>query len=233
MSLLSTGQRRQTPAGMPGQTAPATPMPRARPLGTWAAACTATLLVAAMGFFAWTVQHRPTPVPAPKQAADGKMLVDPASFPVPPFALRDQNGALVTPGTLRGHVTLIAFLDPVCTSLCPLLGRELGQIDASLPAAQRPELVLISVAPHRSAAQARKFASAAGLAPGWRFLLGPASGLAPTWKAFHVTVIPRTKDVLHDGAVVVLDRSGQVRDEFYAPFPTALLTTEVKALAST
>lgn len=161
------------------------------------------------------------------------MLVDPASFPVPPFALRDQNGVLVTPATLQGHVTLIVFLDPVCTSLCPLLGRELGQIEKSLPVAQRPKLVMVSVAPHRSAAQARKFANEAGLAQGWRFLLGPAKALPPTWKAFHVTVIPRTNDVLHDGAVMVLDRSGRVRDEFYAPFPTALLTTEVKALSAT
>lgn len=233
MSVLESGHTRETPSEVPDCATPATSAPRRLPLWPWALATSGTLLLAAMGFLTWTVAYRPAPTPAPGTAPSGGMLVDPASFPAPPFALRDQNGALVTPGTLRGHVTLIAFLDPVCTSLCPLLGRQLGQIDASLPAFQRPRLVLISVAPHRNAAQARKFATVAGLAPGWRFLLGPAAGLAPTWKAFHVTVIPRTKDVLHDGAVVVLDRSGRVRDEFYAPFPTALLTTEVKALAGT
>ena len=228
MSLLETSNARETPCDKAETVTSASPAPRRALLRPRTVMASGALLLAAMGFLAWTVANRPTPAPA--KPASTEMLVDPATFPAPPFALRDQNGALVTPATLRGHVTLIAFLDPVCTSLCPLLGRELGQIDASLPTALRPQLVLISVAPHRSAAQASKFARSAGLAPGWRFLLGPATSLAPTWKAFHVTVIPRTKDVLHDGAVVLLDRTGKVRDEFYAPFPTALLTTEVKAL---
>lgn len=233
MTLLRTRKDSATAGQMAepvNAVSPVTPFQLLRP---WAALASVTLLLLAMGFLAWTLMNRPTPSPAPRSPAVGGMLVDPAAFPAPPFALRDQNGALVTPETLRGHVTLIAFLDPVCTSLCPLLGRQLGQIDASMPAGQRPQLVLISVAPHRSAAQASKFARSAGLAPGWRFLLGPAAALPPTWKAFHVTVIPRTKDVLHDGAVVLLDRRGMVRDEFYAPLPTALLTTEVKALTGT
>lgn len=233
MSLLHL--RTETkPPDTAGQTVPAVShVPATRHLLPRAFATSGMLLLLAMGFLAWTALHRPAPPPAAKAPVTGGMLIDPASFPTPPFSLRDQNGVLVTPASLRGHVTLVAFLDPVCTSLCPLLGRELAQIEKSLPAVQRPNLVMVSVAPHRTAAQAKKFASEAGLTPGWRFLLGPTKALAPTWKAFHVTVIPRTKDVLHDGAVMVIDRRGRIRDEFYAPFPTTLLTTEVKALAGT
>lgn len=189
-------------------------------------------LLAAVAFvgLATRMPHGAPNGPGSAAGTNGR-LVDAASYPAPAFALRDQNGALVTAPALRGHVTLLGFLDPICTSICPLLGRQLAMVQASVPSAQRPDVVMVSVAPHRTSAQATAFAHKAGLAAGWRFLLGPAAGLAPTWKAFRVTVIPSTGDVEHDGAVVVLDRAGQVRDEFYAPFPSALLTAEVKALA--
>lgn len=238
MSLLHSGTKQKPPVigsdSAAGDASGRPPIPsnaRSRRLWLMATVTSVIALLAGIAFVGWTASNRPHAA-APASQPSGQMLASGGSYPVPAFALQDQNGALVTPATLHGHVTLIAFLDPTCTTLCPTLGRQLASIETSLAPAQRPNIVIVSVAPNRTPAQAAEFASTAGFTPGWRFLLGPAQGLAPTWKAFHVTVIPSTGDVLHDGAVAVVDKTGQVRDELYAPFPSSLLTTEVKAFAA-
>ena len=50
----------------------------------------------------------------------------------PHFALTDQRGHPVSLTSLRGHTVALTFLDPVCTSDCPLIAREFRQADQRL-----------------------------------------------------------------------------------------------------
>ena len=53
-------------------------------------------------------------------------------IPAPHFALTDQHGAPVSLASLRGHTVALTFLDPVCTSDCPLIAQEFRQADQRL-----------------------------------------------------------------------------------------------------
>ena len=80
------------------------------------------------------------------QAIDGNSA--PLDFPAPPFSLTDQNGRQVSLASLRGKVVLLTFLDPVCTSDCPLIAQEFRQADQALGAkSRRVELVAIVANP--------------------------------------------------------------------------------------
>ena len=48
----------------------------------------------------------------------------PLNFPAKGFRLTDQHGRTVSLASLRGKVVLLTFLDPVCTTDCPLIAQE-------------------------------------------------------------------------------------------------------------
>jgi cytochrome oxidase Cu insertion factor (SCO1/SenC/PrrC family) len=45
--------------------------------------------------------------------------------PAPDFHLRDQNGHWRSPGQLRGKAVLLAFVDSLCTRICPLTSESM------------------------------------------------------------------------------------------------------------
>ena len=51
-----------------------------------------------------------------------------------PFKLVDQDGSSVSLGDLRGKVVALTFLDPVCTTDCPLIAQEFAEADQMLGA---------------------------------------------------------------------------------------------------
>ncbi len=61
--------------------------------------------------------------------------------PAPLFALPDVLGGTTSLAALRGHVTLVAFLDSRCRARCPFLGagdqRRRGRTSAGAPAGRR------------------------------------------------------------------------------------------------
>ena len=52
--------------------------------------------------------------------------------PAPSFSLTDQHGNTLSLASLRGHVLALTFLDPVCTSDCPLIAQEFLRTDERL-----------------------------------------------------------------------------------------------------
>ena len=72
----------------------------------------------------------------------------PLNFPAKGFQLTDQHGQLVSLASLRGKVVLLTFLDPVCTTDCPLIAQEFRAAGQLLGAASsRVELVAIVANP--------------------------------------------------------------------------------------
>src|SRR5438309_4618002 len=69
----------------------------------------------------------PGPAPLTRQSA-------------PPFTLVDQNGATVSLAAQKGRVVLLTFMDPVCTALCPVMGRDIEAVELSLPNGAHPQL---------------------------------------------------------------------------------------------
>jgi protein SCO1 len=144
--------------------------------------------------------------------------------PAPNFTLTDQDGNAVSLAAQRGHWVLLTFLDPQCTTLCPVMGRDIGALERSLPASVRPTLLVVSVAPGRTDTDVRHFLTTEhpGWSPGWHWLLGPnAAALQLTWLHWNVEVAQTPADVVHDAVLDVIDPQGRLRVTYGAPLDIA------------
>jgi cytochrome oxidase Cu insertion factor (SCO1/SenC/PrrC family) len=142
-----------------------------------------------------------------------------APEPAPDFRLRDQAGQLVSMSGLRGQEVLVTFMDPQCTAMCPIVGQEIGTIESSLPANVAPVLLVVSVAPDRTAADVSTFTSHVTWRPGWHWLLGNQAQLQAVWAMYHIAVQPSATDVAHDETLYVVDPHGRIAAAYNAPLP--------------
>jgi cytochrome oxidase Cu insertion factor (SCO1/SenC/PrrC family) len=162
-------------------------------------------------------QANPNADPIIAQAIDGNSA--PLNYAAPAFTLTDQNGRQVSLASLRGKVVLLTFLDPVCTSDCPLIAQEFRQADQVLGARSRGvELVAIVANPlYRSIAYTRAFDSQENMAglPNWLFLTGSLAQLQQAWKTYYVSaqVLPPGGMIGHSDQAYVIDASGHTRTE--------------------
>jgi cytochrome oxidase Cu insertion factor (SCO1/SenC/PrrC family) len=143
----------------------------------------------------------------------------PLNISAPGFQLTDQNGRSVSLASLRGKVVLMTFLDPVCTTDCPIIGAEFRQAGVLLGSANKNvELVAVVANPtYRSIAATQAFDAEEGLTsvPNWLFLTGPLDQLKRIWSQYGVTVynLPAGAMSAHNDIAVVIDRQGVIRQE--------------------
>jgi cytochrome oxidase Cu insertion factor (SCO1/SenC/PrrC family) len=141
------------------------------------------------------------------------------NFPAKPFELTTADGRTVSLASLRGKTVLLTFLDPVCTSDCPLIAQQFRTADELLGARSRQvELVAIAANPaYYSAGALRAFDRQEGMdqVPNWTFLTGSLPRLRKAWHDyfFSATLVPAGGMVLHSDVAYVIDRRGQVRYE--------------------
>ncbi len=152
-------------------------------------------------------------------------------LPAPGFSLTDQDGQAVTLASLHGKVVLMTFLDPVCTTDCPIIAQEFKQTGELLGAKDKDvELVAIVANPtYRSTTFTQAFDRQEGLTgvPNWLYLTGSVSQLGAVWRQYGVTVqnLPAGAMSAHNDLAVVIDGSGNVREEVGAdPGPATTST---------
>jgi cytochrome oxidase Cu insertion factor (SCO1/SenC/PrrC family) len=137
--------------------------------------------------------------------------------PAPSFSLTDQTGATVSMASLAGHTVALTFLDPTCTSDCPLIAQELRLVDQMLgPDAAHVELVAVGTNPlYTTSAATAAFDRQEGMAqvPNWHFVTGPLAQLQAVWNAYGVEtdVAPAGAMVAHSDLVYLIDGSGHLR----------------------
>ena len=162
-------------------------------------------------------QASPNASPILAQAIDGDSA--PLNYTAPAFALTNQDGRQVSLASLRGKVVLLTFLDPVCTSDCPLIAQEFRQADQVLGAKSHGvELVAIVANPlYHSVAYTRAFDTQERLTglPNWLYLTGSLAQLQQTWKNYAVAaeITPGGGMILHNDVAYVIDASGHTRTE--------------------
>jgi len=168
---------------------------------------------------------------APMAAAAANRTADPilalaiagnssaVDIPAPGFQLSDQNNQPVSLASLRGKVVLMTFLDPVCTTDCPIIGAEMKEAGVLLGSADKNvELVAIVANPtYRSVAFTQAFDREEGLSavPNWLYLTGSLSQLDQVWRQYGITVenLPAGAMSAHNDLAVVIDRTGHIREE--------------------
>jgi cytochrome oxidase Cu insertion factor (SCO1/SenC/PrrC family) len=147
--------------------------------------------------------------------------------------LPDQTGRQFSLASLRGHPVALVFFDSHCNQECPLEGRELAAAESSLPAAQRPTLVAVSVNPLDTPASAAKAArewNLAGAAP-WHWLMGTQARLARVWRKYNIYVGKgKDGDIPHTEALILIDRRGYERSAYLYPFGQPFVTHDLGVL---
>jgi cytochrome oxidase Cu insertion factor (SCO1/SenC/PrrC family) len=137
--------------------------------------------------------------------------------PAPAFNLVDQQDQPVSLGTLRGKTIALTFLDPVCTSDCPVIAQEFRAADSILGAAGRStELVAIDANPrYTSPAYLLAFDHQEGLdkLSNWLYLTGSLTQLVHVWEQFGVQVAyePGGAMIGHSDIAFVIDARGHTR----------------------
>ncbi|MDA8359133.1 MAG: SCO family protein [Actinomycetota bacterium] len=176
----------------------------------------ATVCMLALGVVPMTTAAlASTPDSVLAAAVDGTPSV--LSGQAPSFSLVDQEGHDVSLHDLRGKALLLTFLDPVCTSTCPLIAQQLREASNLLGHdASRVELVAIASNPiFHSVADVEAFTrqEQLGNLPNWLFLTGSLGTLESVWKAYgiEVTVTPAGAMVSHSVVVYVVGPHGNLR----------------------
>jgi cytochrome oxidase Cu insertion factor (SCO1/SenC/PrrC family) len=162
-------------------------------------------------------QANPNADPIIAQAIDGSSA--PINFTAPGFLLTDQHGRQISLAGLRGKVVLMTFLDPVCTTDCPLIAQEFRAADQMLGArASAVTLVAVVVNPlYYTAPYVQAFDRQERLTGlrNWLFLTGTPAQLRRVWHDYGITaaVAPGGQMIAHNDLAFVIDPRGQIRTE--------------------
>ena len=158
-------------------------------------------------------------------------LTAPLNFPAKGFQLTDQHGQAVTLASLRGKVVLLTFLDPVCTSDCPLIAQEF-RAAGQLLGARSPKVELVAIVNnpvYRQVADVQAFDRQEYMnqIPNWLYLTGSVPQLQRVWKNYGIAaqILPAGAMIGHSEVAYVIDRAGRVRAEINtAPGPGTAAT---------
>jgi cytochrome oxidase Cu insertion factor (SCO1/SenC/PrrC family) len=151
--------------------------------------------------------------------------------------LTDQRGQTVSLASLRGHTVALTFLDPVCTSDCPLIAQEFRQTDVQLgSAARNVDFVAVVANPiYRSISFTKEFDSQESMnrLSNWYFLTGSVSQLQRVWNSYGVLVstVGAGAMIAHSDLAFVIDGRGRERDALIDdPGPTQTFASSFTSL---
>jgi cytochrome oxidase Cu insertion factor (SCO1/SenC/PrrC family) len=178
-----------------------------------AAATAAVILVGAAPMAAATASsHADTII---TDAQDGAPTV--LDITAPGFTLVDQRGDTVSLASLRGRAIALTFLDPVCTSACPLIAQEFRETAGLLgPAAQSVEFVAVDANPRYTSPEylaAFDRQEHLGAMSNWLYLTGSLPQLQQVWKSYGIAVsyAPGGAMIDHTLYAYVIDPAGHTR----------------------
>ncbi len=160
----------------------------------------------------------------------------------PGFRLIDQEGHPIALAAFRGRPVILTFVDPLCRNLCPLAAHVLNDVDANLPAPERPTIIAVSVDIYADKrADLLEDFHKWDLVPQWHWAVGSPRQLAAVWKRYEIGVSVATKRIAgttvhyitHDEVAYVIDSAGYVRALFGWPYYPEDVTTVLRQVART
>lgn len=174
----------------------------------------------------WLARLQAPPVePEPRALALEHVTVFPAARALPAFELLDQQSRAFGPGQFTGRWSLVFFGFTNCPDVCPATLATLAAARrelASLPAAQQPDVVLVSVDPGRDT-PGRLAEYLAFFDPSFTGVTGDAAQIARLAEALGVAIIIGKADaqgrytVDHSTNVFLVNPAGAVSAVFGAP----------------
>jgi cytochrome oxidase Cu insertion factor (SCO1/SenC/PrrC family) len=155
------------------------------------------------------------------------------------FSLRDQNGKLITPRSLRGKAVALTFVSALCKEQCPLVGKALTMVRKGLGKdAAKLSIVAISVDPEIDTPTAtRQFAKdSAWQDADWHYLTASRPVLSRIWHEYGIDVeapppiFKPTTSIVHQAELFLVDPQGRLRAYYDVPFLPSRVVTTIRAL---
>jgi cytochrome oxidase Cu insertion factor (SCO1/SenC/PrrC family) len=164
------------------------------------------------------------------QAIDGSTA--PQDYRAPAFSLIDQDSRPVSLASLRGKVVLLTFLDPVCSTDCPLEAQEFREAGQLLGASADRDVELVAIVANPVDYQVgytQAFDRQENLAgiSNWLYLTGSPGELRQVWAAYGIAadVEPAGAMIGHSEVAFAIDQTGRVREELnFDPGPGTTAT---------
>jgi cytochrome oxidase Cu insertion factor (SCO1/SenC/PrrC family) len=119
----------------------------------------------------------------------------------------------VSMSRLRGTLTLVTFLDPVCSDDCPIIANQIAAADRALgPLAGQVQIVAIDTNPiFRRVEDVEAFTRSHGLGdlPNWHFLVGQPGQLGDVLAAYNIVVqVPAVGMIAHGEGIYFVSPDG-------------------------
>jgi cytochrome oxidase Cu insertion factor (SCO1/SenC/PrrC family) len=139
----------------------------------------------------------------------------------PEVALVDQHGAPFRLSDLQGHRVILTFLDPACSSDCPIEAQQMRAAAEQLGASSGVEFVAVNTNVRAASPQdLTAFDDQEGLTgwSSWHFLTGTPAQLKAVWDQWGVQVEVGTNGamVAHSEPFFAIDSDGVVRSTWVA-----------------
>lgn len=133
------------------------------------------------------------------------------------FTLTDQSGAAYRLGQHRGHYTLLAFLDPVCYTDCPLIANQMKTVRSDLSTNAPIDMVAVAANPlHETPADVHRFITQHNLATVKDFYFVTSSNtnlMRRIWASFGIGVqsVKTSRMSVHSDILFIIDPSGRIK----------------------
>lgn len=161
----------------------------------------------------------------PGASADAASAAGPGvatvELPASEIVLTDQHDQPFTLSSFQGHRVILTFLDPACSSDCPIEAQQMHAASDQLGAKSGTIFVAVNTnAKVNAPSSLRAFDTQQGLTnwPNWYFVTGTAAQLAAVWKQWgvEVQVAPNGSMVIHSEPFFAIDSGGTVRSTWNA-----------------
>jgi protein SCO1 len=172
---------------------------------------------------------------APASGFDGTLALPARQAPA--IDLRNYLGKRVTLAEYRGKAVLMTFLYAHCPDVCPLIASNLRvALNLLGKRASQVQVIAVSVDPRGDTpAEVARFVRAHGMVGRMQYLIGSASELARTWKAWSVgskREVGQPNLVAHDALVYGISASGKLTTIYPASFEPSEIAHDAPRLAA-
>ena len=197
---------------------------------------TAAVVGAGIGVTISALSSSSAPTTPPLQTLMATSAADPGttlSTTAPPFTLVDEFGRRTSLNSFRGKVVVLAFNDPVCTTICPLTTTAMVEAKRLLgPAGSQLQLLGIGANPEVTGVKwVRDYSRVHKMLHQWRFLTGSLPQLKRVWTNYGIAAQVIHGQIDHTPALYVIDRRGLERKLYLMPMQYTGVNQQAEVLA--
>ena len=135
---------------------------------------------------------------------------------LPPFALYNQDGALVRPETLRGRKLVLNFIFTRCgnANMCPANTQRMGALQRMVKLAKLDDVTFVTISfdpEHDTPGVLRQYADGYGLdLSNYQLLTGPAEEISPVLEQFGILTRQENGTIIHTMATLIISPEGRI-----------------------